>query len=76
MAEAWTRQMLREDAAKRGVKVMNMHSLNATTEQFTMRRGRLMAAQATVMQRIDLKEAATTMIRAILMAPHDGVILR
>ena len=28
------------------------------------------------MQRIDLKEAASCMIRAILLAPHDGVILR
>lgn len=59
-AEAWTRQLVREDAAARGVKIMNMHTLNASVEQFPMRRGRLMAAQATVMQRIDLKEVKCT----------------
>ena len=76
LAEGWERMNDREDALRRGVKIWHMHRLEPSIEQIPLRRGRLLAAHATTIGHIDMKEAAATMQSAVKLAPSDSVSLR
>ena len=76
VAEGWARMDLREAALDRGVIVWHMHALNGEIEKISLRRGRLLAAQATALATVDLVESAKAMVSAMSLAPNDGVISR
>ena len=53
-----------------------MHALEPSIEQIPIRRGRLLAAQATTLGHVDLVEACKAMIAATRLAPTDSVTRR
>ena len=53
-----------------------MHELIPEGEQGNLKRGRLLAAQGTILTRIDLREAASCMAKAIRLAPEDPLVVR
>ena len=53
-----------------------MHALEPSIEQIPIRRGRLLAAQATTLGHVDLVEACKAMIAATRLAPTDTVTRR
>ena len=54
LSEGWHRITLRESALRRGIKIWHMHALEPSIEQIPIRRGRLLAAQATTLGHVDL----------------------
>ena len=76
LAEGWARQEARQAALDRGVKLWHMHALDPVIEDVPLRRGRLLAAQATTMAHVDLAESARAMVRAVELAPRDSVVLQ
>ena len=76
LAEGWAIVDARAAAIAAGVEVWHMHELIPEGEQGNLKRGRLLAAQGTILTRIDLREAASCMAKAIRLAPEDPLVVR
>lgn len=76
LRDAWERLERRVQAHDRGVRLWHMHDLADDIDQFGMRRARLLGAYATVMQAIDLRQAALLMAQAVVADPGDKVVRR